>query len=89
MRNTNHRIKRNYNIRNDTRVSLNSVSRTRQTDVMRCPTGFASRSELFRQNIVETSISDTYVDKEKHRHRSVSMKRTFRERMCFFVVVSE
>ena len=44
----------------------------------RCPAGFASRSELFRysahgkQNIVETLISDTFVDnKEKHIHWSL------------------
>ena len=41
----------------------------------RYPACFASRSELFRdsahgkQNVVETFNSDTYVDKEKHRHR--------------------
>ena len=43
----------------------------------RCPAGFASRSELFRdsahgkQGIIKTLISATYVDKEKHRHRSL------------------
>ena len=43
----------------------------------RCPAGFASRSELFRdsahgkQNIVKVSSNDKIVDKEKHRHWSL------------------